>query len=290
MERLKRVAAINDISGLGKCSLTVALPIISAAGVECAVIPTALLSTHTGVFTGWTFKDLSDQILPIAEHWHDTKAVFDGIYTGYLANPEQGRMISEVIDLLRNEDTLVITDPAMADNGRYYSNQDQRMAECFRNMFSKADVITPNLTEACFLADRPYQDGVVNLNQINKILDDLLSMGPRSAVVTSVSLEKGKIGIVSRSKTDKEPQIYMADTRNGMFHGSGDVFTSALAALLVRGFDLQTALRISMGFTADSILRTERRGSPTHYGLDFESALPNFILEIEKSVEKASTQ
>ena len=116
---LKRIAAVHDLSGFGKCSLTVALPIVSASGVECACIPTALLSTHTGGFTDWTFCDLSQQIVPIAKHWNKVGVKFDGVYSGYLASPEQGALLEQAIDLIRNDNTLVIVDPAMADNGRY---------------------------------------------------------------------------------------------------------------------------------------------------------------------------
>ena len=174
MESLKRIAAINDISGLGKCSLTVALPVISATGVECSVIPTALLSTHTGVFSGWTLEDLSDQILPIANHWHEINAHFDGIFTGYLANPAQGDLIRKTIELLRTADTKVIVDPAMADNGRYYSNLDERMTRCFRNLFQDADIVTPNFTEACFLAGMDSVEGPVSVSYVEKIIDRIL--------------------------------------------------------------------------------------------------------------------
>ena len=154
---LKRIAAIHDLSGLGKCSLTVALPVISATGVECACIPTAVLSTHTGEFTGWTFRDLSDDMLPIARHWQREGVRIDGIYSGYLASPEQAELLSQTIDCIAAPDTLVIVDPVMADNGIYYSQIDERMCAAFRRLLSRADVITPNITEAALLAGRMSQ-------------------------------------------------------------------------------------------------------------------------------------
>lgn len=154
---LKRIAAIHDLSGLGKCSLTVALPVISATGVECACIPTAVLSTHTGEFTGWTFRDLSDDMLPIARHWQREGVRIDGIYSGYLASPEQAELLAQTIDCIAAPDTLVIVDPVMADNGIYYSQIDERMCAAFRRLLSRADVITPNITEAALLAGLPYE-------------------------------------------------------------------------------------------------------------------------------------
>lgn len=282
MEPLKRIAAINDISGLGKCSLTVALPIISATGVECSVIPTALLSTHTGVFSGWTLKDLSDQIVPIAQHWHDISAHFDGIFTGYLANSKQGEILSHTIDLISEKDTKVIMDPAMADNGRYYSNLDERMAECFRNLFHKADVVTPNFTEACFLSGMDYIKGPVPLSYMQEMLERLLDLGPETVVVTSVCLEENSVGMMSKNKSS--PDIYQAMSHEltGMFHGAGDVFASAFSALLIRGAELSAATEIAMDFTSACISSTAERGTPRHYGLDFESVLPDYILKVDR--------
>ena len=281
MNPLKRIAAINDLSGLGKCSLTVALPIISASGVECSVIPTALLSTHTGVFKNWTLTDLTDMIQPVAEHWHSEGAVFDGIFTGYLASPQQGEVVSASIDLLRNENTIIIVDPAMADNGRYYSNLDDGMTLCFRDLFKKANVITPNFTEACFLSGMPYMDGAVPESYVDEMLDRLLDLGPQTVVVTGVSVKKDSIGTFLKNRTDHELHEIVANEKTGMFHGAGDVFASSLSALLVRGASEEDAVKIAMEFTSDCIDRTEKRGTPRHYGLDFESALPGYITQLD---------
>lgn len=137
LPKLPRMAAVHDLSGMGKCSLTVALPIVSATGVECCCIPTALLSTHTGGFTDWTFTDLSEDIVPIAEHWHSLGLRFDAIYSGYLASEAQGELLERAIELLKNDETLVIVDPAMADNGKYYANLGDKMTECFRRLIKK---------------------------------------------------------------------------------------------------------------------------------------------------------
>ena len=282
MNPLKRIAAINDLSGLGKCSLTVALPIISASGVECSVIPTALLSTHTGVFKNWTLTDLTDNILPIAKHWNEVGASFDGIFTGYLASPQQGEIVSDAIDLLKGEDTIIIVDPAMADNGRYYSNLDSGMSECFRSLIKKANVITPNFTEACFLAGVDYVEGTVSEDYIDMIMDRLLDLGPETVVVTGVSVKKDSIGTFLKNRKHNKLHEIVAHEKTGMFHGAGDVFASSLSALLIRGADETDAVQMAMEFTSECIERTENRGTPRHYGLDFESALLNYILQLNK--------
>ena len=157
IERVKRIAAIHDISGFGKCSLTVALPVVSATGVECSCIPTALLSTHTGEFTGWTRRDLTDQMLPIARHWHQLGIRFDGVYSGYLASPAQERVLEEVYGLIAGEGTLIVCDPAMADNGSYYTGFGHDMRDTFRRLCAHSHVITPNITEAALLAGEEYR-------------------------------------------------------------------------------------------------------------------------------------
>ena len=280
--KLPRMAAIHDISGLGKCSLTVALPIVSASGVECCCIPTALLSTHTGCFSDWTFRDLSDDILPIAEHWSKLEDIkFDAIYSGYLASEKQGELIEKCIDYLKGENTFVIVDPAMADNGRYYANLDEKMAECFRRLIAKADVITPNITEACFMTGTEYISAPHSEELVDGLIDKLSRLGPRIVAITGVCPDENHVGIVARDNVAGKTCRFMNKARKGVFHGSGDVFASSFAALLTRGADVETALSLAEAFVADCIERTEKRNVPRHYGLDFESALPDYIKSIE---------
>lgn len=281
LAKLPRMAAIHDISGFGKCSLTVALPIISAAGVECSCIPTALLSTHTGVFTDWTFHDLSDNIVPIAEHWNKLGIKFDGIYSGYLASEAQGDLLMQAIRLLADENTMVIVDPAMADNGRYYANLDSRMNECFKKLIMNADVITPNITEACFLTDTEYSAPPYSREFIDGLLERLSVLGPKIVAITGVRTEDGKVGIFARDNETGKCCEAVSEAIEGVFHGSGDVFASAFSALLVRGYETENALNIAEELVMKSIERTAMRGTPTHYGLDFEGVLPEFIRLLE---------
>ena len=282
LPKLPRMAAIHDLSGFGKCSLTVALPIVSASGVECCCIPTALLSTHTGGFTGWTFTDLSDSIVPIASHWNELGIGFDAIYSGYLASEAQGRLLEKTIELLRGDNTLVIVDPAMADNGKYYANLDDTMTECFRRLIAKADVITPNITEACFLSGVEYKAAPHDEAFIAGLIDKLSALGPKVVAVTGVSLEPGKVGIVARDNVSGKTSIVMNEALEGTFHGSGDVFASAFAALLTRGAALDDALVLAEDFVAACIERTAVRNTPRHYGLDFEGVLPEYIKSVNK--------
>ncbi len=277
LPKLPRMAAIHDLSGLGKCSLTVALPIVSATGVECCCIPTALLSTHTGGFTDWTFTDLSGDIVPIAEHWHGLGVGFDAIYSGYLASEAQGKLLERAIELLRGENTLVIVDPAMADNGRYYANLGEGMTECFRGLIKKADIITPNVTEACFLTGMEYRPAVHDVAYVTELIDRLSELGPSFVAITGVSTESGRVGIAARDNRSGKMCSVMNKTLDGMFHGSGDVFASAFAALLTRGASLEDALATAEEFVTAAIERTAARGTPRQYGLDFEGLLPDYI-------------
>ena len=277
LPRLPRMAAIHDLSGLGKCSLTVALPIVSVTGVECCCIPTALLSTHTGGFTDWTFTDLSGDIVPIAEHWHELGVGFDAIYSGYLASETQGKLLERAIELLRGENTLVIVDPAMADNGRYYANLGGEMTECFRRLIKKADIITPNMTEACFLTGMEYRPGVHDEAYVAELIDRLSELGPSFVAITGVSTESGRVGIVARDNRSGKMCSVMNKTLDGMFHGSGDVFASAFAALLTQGAPLEDALNTAEEFVTAAIERTAARGTPREYGLDFEGVLTDYI-------------
>lgn len=281
MEQLKRLLAINDLSGIGKCSLTVALPVVSATGVECACMPTTVLSTHTAIFKDFTVHDLSDQILPMAEHWKKENLSFDGICTGYMANAGQAKLIAEAIDCCRSENTLVIVDPAMADNGHYYAMLGDDIRDAFRNLMAHAHVVTPNVTEAALLSGQPYHAGPQDMDYIRDLLERLVSMGPQIAVVTSVYTADGRIGNVALdAKTNQLVTVFRPVTE-GRFHGTGDLFTAALSALLLRGASLQDAMEIGGALLDESIRQTVARGTPLHWGVAFEGALPAYVRRVE---------
>ena len=282
LPKLKRLAAINDVSGFGKCSLTVALPVVSATGVECACVPTALLSTHTGEFTGYTFRDLSGQMLPIARHWASLGLEFDGIYSGYLASSEQAMLVEEIIGTLANGNTLVVCDPAMADNGRYYSGLGEDMTQAFRRLCARADVITPNVTEAALLSGAEYMRPPHSRDYIRRLFDGLEPHAGRYVAITGVHPAERVIGIVVRDRVTGEERSAMSEALPGMFYGTGDIFASAMAALLVRGAGIGDALSAAGALVRESIERTYLRGTPRPYGVDFEGALPDYVRRVQE--------
>lgn len=267
----KRVVAIHDISCFGKCSLTVALPVLSAAGIETCAIPTAVLSTHTGGFQGYTFRDLTADILPIVQHWKDQKITFDAIYTGYLGSTEQVDLVCQAIDMLKTENTLVIVDPVMADFGRLYANFAPDFPKQMRRLCEKADYIVPNMTEACFLLDRSYHDGPYTPSEIESLLQGLAAIGPASPILTGVYYDARELGAAC---LEHGVQTYLGGKIDVIFHGTGDVFASALVAALMRGLPCGKAIEIAVEFTRQSILKTLEANPERRYGVNFEAALP----------------
>ena len=278
---LRRIAAIHDISGLGKCSLTVALPVISASGVECSCIPTALLSTHTGEFEGFTFRDLSDEILPIAAHWKSVGAGFDGIYSGYLASAEQVNTLFKVIKLLADRDTRIIIDPVMGDNGSYYSKMGPHMRDAFRRLCAEAHVITPNITEAAFLTDTPFDEGPHSPSYVDGLLDGLSRICSGTVVITGVRGDASTVGVAALDGSTGKRFTAMRPHGEGIFYGAGDIFASALAALTVRGATLETAVDAAISLVADCVEITSKSDRPRRFGMDFELALPAYIKAVE---------
>lgn len=277
MERQKRIAAIHDVSGFGKCALTVALPVISAAGIEVSVIPTAILSTHTGGLTGYTHLDLTEEMPKIVNHWESLGLTFDAVYSGYLGSERQIDIVSKFIDTFKTEKSISIVDPAMADNGKMYALLDMQFAKSMKRLCKKADIIVPNMTEAAFLLDREYFHGPYTKEYIEETLRELSEMGPRKIVLTGVHFEENTIGAASYDRDENTVHYYFRNRVEGMFHGTGDVFASALTAALLRGKSLQDATEIAVNFTVDSIERTAMGGTDHRYGVDFERGLGDLI-------------
>lgn len=282
---LKRILAIHDMSGVGKCSLTVALPVISAAGVECSCLPTALLSTHSGDFYGFTKRDLSDELLPIAQHWKREGVRFDGIYTGYLASAQQVELIEQILNLLATPETMLIVDPVMAENGKYYSGFDGEMCAAFRRLCTRADIITPNMTEAAFLTGHAYHPGTVTESEVESLLNALCALGTGVAAITGVLLENGEIGNAVRDTKSGKICFSTRKMHGGVFYGTGDIFASALSALLVRGAPIESALELATALVEGSIARSVLRGGDRRFGVDFEGALPEFLRSVQTLFE-----
>ena len=273
----KRALAIHDISCVGRCSLTVALPVLSAAGVNTSVIPTALLSTHTGEFTGYTHLDLTDQLLPIARHLSTLGLHFDAFYSGYLASPQQVDSLLTIADLLCDQDTHRFVDPAFADHGRLYSLMDASMPERMRALCARADTIVPNLTEAAFLLGAPYRDEGYDETYIRRLAEGLAELGPECVVITDVSLEPELTGIAVYQKRSGSFEMQFRPRYKGVFHGTGDVFASFLLSALMGGLPLMQAATLALDCTHESIRHTLADGQALRYGVQFERALPQLI-------------
>ncbi|MBQ7974691.1 MAG: pyridoxamine kinase [Clostridia bacterium] len=277
----KRILAVHDISCIGRCSLTVALPILSAAGIETSVLPTAVLSTHTGNFEGYTFRDLTQDIAPICNHWESLGITFDSIFTGYLGSFEQMELVKTVFDKFSRKDTLVMVDPVMGDNGRLYSNLTKDFASGFRDLSKNAHVITPNLTEAAMLLDIPYCGEGYTEDYIKNLLKSLADLGPEKIVLTGVSFYESQLGCAVYDKTSNETNFVYEEKVEGLYHGTGDVFSSALLAALMNGLSLPASTAAAVGFTAGAIRRTRRSGAETRYGVNFEAGLAEFGLKLK---------
>ena len=273
----KKALAIHDISCIGRCSLTVALPILSATGIETAVLPTAVLSTQTGGMTGFTFHDLTDEIIPITEHWRALGQRFDIIYTGYLGSITQIRLVEKIITEFKKPDTLVVIDPVMADQGEYYSMMTPEFAEEMRKLCRCADIITPNLTESAFLLNRPYE-----ANPDKEAVEDILraltaQFGVKKAVITGISFDKDTLGAAAIDSATGTVSYAFTECIREVFHGTGDVFCSTLISAIARGKPLAKAIRIAMNFTLRAIQRTLKAGTDLRFGVQFEPELPYLI-------------
>lgn len=276
----KRVIAVHDISCVGKCSLTVALPILSAAGIETSILPTAILSTHTGGFTGYTFRDLTADVEPIVNHWESLDLKVDSIYTGYLGSFEQLRLVSELIDRL-GKDALVLIDPVMGDNGKLYAGFTQDFAKGMADLCGKADVIIPNLTEAAYMLDEEYVGTDYDKEYIEGLLKRLAALGPKQVILSGISFEENKLGAAAYDAEAGTIDYYFQDEIPGYYHGTGDVFGSALLAAIMNGKSIKETIKIAVDFTAESIDRTYKAGTDRRFGVDFENSLPDLIKAVK---------
>ena len=268
---MKRILTIQDISCVGKCSLTVALPIISAFGIEASILPTATLSTHTA-FKNFTFHDLTGDISPICHHWQEQNITFDGIYTGYLGSDEQ---IDLVLDIFRDfgDGKLKFVDPAMGDNGALYAGFDMAFARKMAKLCAAADIIVPNLTEACFMLGKPYVQKGYTKDYIEDILKELTDLGCSCAVITGVDFDDGKLGLYGYDSKSGEFFCDFNDKIPQSFHGTGDIFASVVFSSLINGNTLAHSGAVAADFVCDSIIATINDDHPIWYGVHFEKVL-----------------
>ena len=269
----KKILTIQDISCVGQCSLTVALPILSAAGFETCILPSAVLSTHTAGFTGFTVRDLTDDIPAIAEHWKKEGILFDCIYTGYLGSTRQIDDVKNIIATLAASGCTSIVDPAMADNGKLYPAFDHEYVQAMKALAFSADIILPNITEACFLTDTEYRDSYDEA-WISQLLKKLRDAGAKTIVQTGVSYKPETTGVVVLE--GEEPAYYEHRKIAKGCHGTGDVYASAFVGALMHGKSAYDAAALAADYTVRCIEVTQ--GDPAHwYGVKFELVLPEYI-------------
>ena len=266
---MKRILTIQDISCLGKCSLTVALPLLSAMGVETVILPTAVLSTHT-MFSGFTCK--KEQI------------TFDAIYTGYLGTEEDIETVKGIIRDFATENTLVFVDPAMGDNGKLYPAFDEHYAKKNATLCAAADVIVPNITEACYMTGLPYREEY-DEDYVKELLQALTGLGCRTAILTGVSLQPGKTGAMGYDSADGTYFAYQNDRIPTQYHGTGDIFSSVAVGALMRGLRREDAIKVAADYTARTIDVTRQNPQEPWYGVDFEATIPELVDTLRELTE-----
>ncbi|MCQ2490367.1 MAG: pyridoxamine kinase [Ruminococcus sp.] len=268
---MKKAVTIQDISCFGKCSLTVALPIISAMGIETAVIPTAVLSTHTGGFRDYTFRDLTGDIPQIAAHWKQLGLAFDAVYTGYLGSPAQVQIVSDFFDTFGREDNFIVVDPVMGDAGRLYAGFTDELVSGMRRLCAKADYIIPNMTEASFLLDIPYEENT-NEERSRELLRLLAELGCKYPVLTGVR-RGDEHGAVAFDSVHGEFMSAFCPHVDRQIHGTGDIFASVFTGAVTLGKGLGEALGLAVRFTSDCITATLPHADEVWYGSCFELCL-----------------
>lgn len=269
----KRLLTIQDISCVGQCSLTVALPVISACGIETAILPSSVLSNHTAGYSAWTFCDLTDEMPKILNQWKKENVDFDAFYTGYVSKA-QIPYILNIMEEVARPGALRIIDPVMGDNGKLYAGFDEDFPVEMRKLINGADVILPNMTEASLLLGKPYVESGYSQEFIEDMLKELYALGVKNVVLTGVSLEEGKLGVACYD--GEKTQFYFTEHMPVSMHGTGDVYSSSFAGSMMRGKSVIEAASIAADFVVETIRQTI--GDKDHwYGVKFEKALPYLI-------------
>ncbi len=273
----KKILTIQDISCVGQCSLTVALPILSVCGLETCVLPSAVLSTHTTGFSGYTFRDLTEDMPAIKDHWVNQGIKFSAIYTGYLGSARQIDYVADIFDATAAEDCIKVVDPAMADNGQLYPGFDQSFVEAMKSLCAKADYLLPNLTEGCLLTGMEFKTQY-DKTYIHTMLEKLAALGCRNIVLTGVSYRPGYTGVLVWEKGVEH--YYEHELLSNGSHGTGDVYASAFVGALTRGKSAPTAAQIAADYTMACIRATAEEENHW-YGPKFEPVLGKLLQMLE---------
>lgn len=273
----KKILTIQDISCVGQCSLTVALPIISACGIETCVLPSAVLSTHTGGFSGYTFRDLTEDMPAIKDHWKKENIFFDAVYTGYLGSTQQIDYVVQIFNECAKENSVKIVDPAMADNGKLYTGFNAEFVDAMKSLCAKADYVLPNITEACFLTDTEYKTEY-DRAYIDELLSKLTALGCANIILTGISYEKGKTGVVVFENGNYS--YYEHEFLSNSCHGTGDIYASSFTGAFVRGKSVFDAAKIAADYTVECIKATAELDNHW-YGAAFEPVLYKLIQSLQ---------
>lgn len=278
---MKRIVTIQDISCFGRCSQTVAIPIISALGIETIPLPTAVLSTHTGEFNGYTFLPLCDEVRKITEHWKKEQLKFDAIYIGYIGSKSQAEFLIDFIDDFADENTIVYLDPAMADNAKLYSGLDDEYVDIIRRLCANADIISPNIYEAMFLVNgechKDYTD-----EDVEYIEKSITALCPK-VIITGVH-KNDEIMTIGIDTTKNSRQIKKNKIINGMFYGTGDIFSSVFIGCYIKGHGFYESISIADEFINDCIKSTLPEKEKYWYGINFEEHISS-LAEYAKKTE-----
>ena len=266
----KKIAIINDLSGFGRCSITVALPIISVMKIQCCPIPTSIFSNHTG-FESYFFEDYTEKMPPYIAEWKKLGLEFNGICSGFLGSKEQIRLVTEFFKEFSTPDNVIIVDPVMGDDGKPYATYTAEMCEEMKKLVAYADILTPNLTEACILTDTPYETGKWHLAQIGELAEKLSVMGPEKIVITGIP--QGEFIANYCYEKGHEPKIRRTHKVGTTRAGTGDIFTSIIAADAVNGVPFQDSVRKASLFIKKCMLRSSDRDIPRTDGVCFEEIL-----------------
>ena len=274
----QKILTIQDISCVGQCSLTVALPILSVCGLETCVLPSAVLSTHTAGFSGYTFRDLTEDMPGIKDHWLKEGIRFRGIYTGYLGSTKQIQYVTDIFNSVADEGCIKVVDPAMADNGNLYPGFDESFVEAMKKLCGEADYIVPNITESCFLTGMEYRTEY-DQTYIQEMLEKLTALGCKNVILTGVSYRPGFTGIEVLENGVRN--YYEHKMLPNSCHGTGDIYASAFVGALIRGKDALTAAKIAADYTMECIIATAQEENHW-YGAKFEPVLGKLIAMLEK--------
>ena len=284
--RQKKIAMINDLSGYGRCSLTVAIPILSAMKVQCCPIPTSILSNHTG-FPVYFFDDYTEKMGEFIHKWKELELTFDGIVSGFLGSEAQIEIVMDVIRQFGQEDTKVIIDPIMGDHGETYATYTPAMCSRMKELVSMGDIVTPNLTEACILTGRTYRKDGWSRKELGQLAGEIQAMGPECVVITGVNQGGYIMNVVAEGERTAFPRTRRVGHERP---GTGDVFSSVVSAAAVRGWSLDSAVRLAASFVKACIARSEEFDIPIANGVCFEELMDVLVRAVDSRHEAGQPQ